>query len=64
MRVIKINVYVETNRIGSRNEAEFEVWVDDDATPEEEEKELEAAAREWMFDNIEWNYERQEGNKI
>jgi hypothetical protein len=42
---------VSTNKVGS--ECEFEFEVEDDATEEE----IEAAAREAMFDHIEWNFE-------
>lgn len=43
--------YVETNKVGSRCEFEFEM--DDDAT----DKEIAAMAREMMFENIEWSYD-------
>ena len=45
--------YVSTNKVGS--ECEFEFEVEDDAT----EGAIEEAAREAMFDRIEWNYEEE-----
>lgn len=47
----KFRVTVSTNLVGSKVWHDFEV--EDDATPEEIERE----AREVMFELIEWNYE-------
>lgn len=48
---------VETNKVGSMSEFEFEV--DDDCTDEE----IEELARDAMFEHIEWNYEVAEGGE-
>lgn len=47
--------YVETNKVGSMSEFEFEI--DGDYTDEE----IEELARDAMFEHIEWNYEVLEG---
>lgn len=44
---------IGTNKVGS--DCEFEFEVDDDAT----EDEIEDAAREAAFQNVEWNYEEE-----
>ena len=41
---------IGTNKIGS--DCKFEFEVEDDATPEQ----IESAAREAAFENIEWNF--------
>lgn len=56
MKVIKVMARVSTRYVGSECEDEVEVYVDDDATPEEVEKAKEDAVREWMFDQIEWGW--------
>lgn len=57
MKVIKITVQVSTRYVGSRVEDELEVYVADDATEKEIETAKEDAAREWMFDKIDWGWQ-------
>lgn len=57
MKVIKITVQVSTRYVGSRVEDELEVYVADDATEQEIETAKEDAAREWMFDQIDWGWQ-------
>lgn len=51
---MKIRVYVEMGLVGCTKEAEIEV--DDDLTEEQ----IEAEAREAMFEMIDWGYSRVE----
>ena len=57
MKLIKITVQVSTRYVGSRVEDELEVYVDDNATEQEIETAKEDAAREWMFDQIDWGWQ-------
>lgn len=57
MKVIKITVQVSTRYVGSRVEDKLEVYVADDATEQEIEKAKEDAAREWVFDQIDWGWQ-------
>ena len=57
MKVIKIKVQVSTRYVGSRVEDELEVYVDDNATEQEIETAKEDAARDWMFDQIDWGWQ-------
>lgn len=57
MKAIKILVQVSTRYVGSRVEDELEIYVEDDATEQEIETAKEDAAREWMFDQIDWGWQ-------
>tara|TARA_R110000868_G_scaffold178700_4_gene418525 strand:+ start:7757 stop:7921 length:165 start_codon:yes stop_codon:yes gene_type:complete len=54
MKTITITAYASTRYVGSKCEDEIEVYVEDNATPEEIETACEDTAREWMLDNVEW----------
>lgn len=54
--MVKIKVSVQTNRIGSRIEDVIDVHVENSMNEREVENAKEAAAREWMFENIEWGW--------
>ncbi len=56
MKVLKIKVWVSTRYVGSDRTDEIEVYIDDDATEKEIESAKEDAAREWMFEEIEWGW--------
>lgn len=49
---MKITVWVSMSLVGCERHDEIEV--EDDATEEE----IEEAGREWMWEQIEWGYER------
>lgn len=53
---VSIDVFVSTKYLGSTVKDTIEIEVDDDATPSEIEREKEQAAKEWMFDNIDWSW--------
>jgi hypothetical protein len=57
MKIIKIYVFVSTCYVGSKVEGTIEVYVEDNATDKEIEQAKEDAAREWMFEQIEWNWQ-------
>jgi len=57
MKVIRIAVQVSTRYVNSGVEDEINVYVEDDATEKEIEQAKEDAAREWMFEEIEWGYQ-------
>lgn len=55
--IVKYNVYVDTNYVGSQREGVIEIDVTD--IPEEErEAFIEEECRQWMFENINWGYEK------
>lgn len=56
MRQIKLEVYVSTNKFGSETRDVIEIEIPENATPNEIEQIKEDAAREWMYENIEWGY--------
>jgi len=56
MKVVKIRVSVSTRYVGSLCTDEIEVYVDDNATPEQIESEKEDACKQWMFDQIDWRW--------
>lgn len=49
---MKIRVYVSTNYVGS--ECSDELEVDDDCTDDD----LDDIARDWMFEQIEWGWDK------
>lgn len=56
MKTIKILANVSTRYVGSKCTEELDIYVEDDATPEEIEKAKEDAVREWVFEQIEWGW--------
>lgn len=54
---IKIKVWAETNRVGSRNEKTLTVEVDDDATQKDIEDACDEVANDIVFELIEYGYE-------
>lgn len=55
---MKITVYVATNKVGSETSDEIEVPDEelDGLSEEAREARIEAEAREWLFENIEWGW--------
>lgn len=62
MKTITITAYASTRYVGSKCEDEIEVYVEDNATPEEIETACEDTAREWMLDNVEWWWSKNDGS--
>lgn len=54
--MLKIKVWVSTNRVGSKCEDEIEVYLDGEETAEQIEQAKEDAAREWVFNNLDWGF--------
>lgn len=52
---VKINVYVSTSRVGSKNETTIEI--DSEEYVEMDDFEIEEMCREVMFDLIAWGFE-------
>ncbi len=53
---VKIKVNVSTNRVGSQVEDEISVEIPEGLDENEIMEYKETAAREWMFENIEWGW--------
>ncbi len=56
MKIIEIEVSVSTRYVGSKVEDVISVYLEDGATPEQIETAKEDAAREWMFEQITWEW--------
>jgi hypothetical protein len=56
MKTVTIKVNVSTGYVGSNVEDDVLVYLDEDATEKEIEEAKEVAAREWMFEQIEWGW--------
>lgn len=57
MKLIKITAHLSLLTSGSKLEEELDVYVEDDATEEQIHAAKEEAAKEWMFDQIDWGWE-------
>lgn len=55
-KIVKINVFVSTNRQGSDVKDTIDVHIDDTWTSEQIEEEKERVTREWMYENIDWGW--------
>lgn len=56
MKTVKINVHVDTGYVGSEREDTIDVCIEDGMTASDIESAKEDAAREWMFEQINWGY--------
>lgn len=62
-QTITFKAYVSTGYVGASNESTLKVEVKKDATPEEIENAMSEIANEWLFENIEFSYWREEENE-
>jgi hypothetical protein len=56
MRKIEFEMSVSTRYVGSEVTDTFSIEVDDNATEEEIEKEMEDVTRDWMHEQIDWGW--------
>lgn len=55
---MKIKVYVTTDRVGAKVEDEIDIVEDWGMDPNASDEEIEEAAKDWMYENIEWGWTR------
>ena len=60
MKTIQFKMYVSTRYVGSESSDIGEIEIDGTETEEQIESMIEEYTRDWMFDQIEWGYTRDE----
>lgn len=55
---VKVEAYFDTGRQGGGVREILEIEIEESDTPEEQDEEIENNVKEWMFNHIDWGFER------